>query len=150
MRFSVVVLLLACSVAVADPKAPDPDLVVTWKEGEMSRDMSIWTTTIAVTGTKLRYKREYAGRNSGWPGTKSVELDAPVKDPKKVGSALAALDKIKVKPAKKPELEQMRLRSGCVRRGKAERCASASGTELKAIAAVRDALLDGVKIPTSL
>src|SRR5688572_29040344 len=106
MRFTcVVVLLLACSVTAADPKVPDPDLVLTWKEGEMSKDMSIWTTTIAVMGTKLRYKREYAGRNSGRPGTKSVELDATVKDPKKVGAALAALDKTKVKPAKKPDVQ---------------------------------------------
>jgi hypothetical protein len=161
MRLWMVLLVVACaSIAFADPKPapapPAPDLVFTWEEGEMSMDMSIWSTTVTVTGTKLHYKRSYSGRNSGMPNTKPAELDATVKDPKKVTAALAALDKIKVKPAKKLTREQqMRMRSGCIRRGKAERCASASGTdpdpdELKAIAAVRDALLDGVKLPDSL
>ena len=40
-------------------------------------------------------------------------------------------------------------------RGKAQRCARAEGTDpdpadLKAIAAIRDALLDGVKLPAGL
>lgn len=154
---SIIVLVVACgSIVFADPKPapapPAPDLVFTWREGEVSKDMSIWSTTITVTGTKLHYARSYAGRDSGMPGTKPVELDATVKDPKKVAEALAALDKLKAKPAKPTAQQQMHMRSGCIRRGKAERCASASGTdpdpdELKAIAAVRDALLDGVKIP---
>ena len=53
--------LLALTVAggfvaptFADPKPapapPAPDLVFTWEEGEMSMDMSIWSTTVTVTG----------------------------------------------------------------------------------------------------
>jgi hypothetical protein len=162
MRLSwMVLMLVACgSIAFADPKpapAPSaPDLVFTWSEGEMSMDMSIWTTTIMVTGTKLHYTRSYAGRDGGMPGTKPVDLDATVKDPKKVAAALTELDKVKVKKAKPLTREQqMQMRTGCIRRGKGERCASASGTdpdpdELKAIVAVRDALLDGVKLPDAL
>jgi hypothetical protein len=150
MRSWIVVFVLAWSAAIADPKPPD--LIFTWTEGEMSKDMSIWTTTITVTGDRLHYARKYSGRNSGFPGTKGTELDATVKDPKKVAAALAALDKLKAKPAKKLPPERMNMREGCVRRGKAERCATASGSEpdsdeLKAIIAVREALLDGVKLP---
>lgn len=152
-----VALLLASSSAFADPKPPPkliaPDLVVTWEEGEQSKDSSMTNTRIVVIGTKLRYARAYRGRNSGMPGTKPVALDATVKDPKKVAAALAALDKLKVTPVKKDsDPTKYNLRTGCVLRGKAERCATVFGEakdtdELKAIAAVRDALLDGVKIP---
>ena len=151
MRISwVVAVLLACSPAVADPA---PDLVVTWKEGEQSRDSSMTTIRIAVTGSKLHYSRTYSGRNAGWPGTKPVDVDATVKDPKKVAAALAAFDKTKATPAKaSSNPTQYRVRGGCVTRGKTERCVSVSGetpdpADLKAIAALRDALLDGVKLP---
>ncbi|MEO8701450.1 MAG: hypothetical protein ABI867_15495 [Kofleriaceae bacterium] len=153
---AVIVLLASVSIARADSKAPAPpapDLVVTWQEGERSKDMSIWTTTIEVTGTKLHVARTYAGRNGGRPGTKPVEVEGTVKDPRKLAAALAALDKIKVRPPKQlTDPQQMRLREGCITRGKATRCASAMGSEpdpeeLKAIAAVRDALLDGVQLP---
>jgi hypothetical protein len=158
---SIVVMLVACgSIAFADskpaPAPPAPDLVFTWSEGEMSMDMSMWTTTIMVTGTKLHYTRSYAGRNGGMPDTNPVDLDAIVKDPKKVAAALTALDKVKVKKTKPATREQqMQMRTGCIRRGKAERCAWASGTdpdpaELQAIVAVRDALLDDVKLPDAL
>ena len=152
---SIAILVVSSSTAFADPKpAPPPaaDLVFTWKEGEMSRDMSIWTTTITVTGTKLHYQSTYVGRYGGMPNSKPVDVQGTVKDPKKLAAALAALDKIKVKPAKKaPFEEEQQIRNGCIRRGKAERCATATGTdplsdELKAIAAVRDVLLDGVKL----
>lgn len=157
MRAACLVVFASVSLAHADAKpAPDPaspDLVFTWEEGEMSRDMSIWRTTITVSGRKLHYERKYSGR---LPMGEPVLLDATVKDPKKVAAALAALDKIKVKKQKPlDESEEMRMRSGCIRRGKSERCAAASGTnpdppELKAIVAVRDALLDGVKLPDRL
>jgi hypothetical protein len=157
MRLSWLILTLLAlrAVAFADPKPaptpPAPDLVFTWAEGEMSRDMSIWSTTIFVTGTKLHYTRSYAGRNPDPDGP--VQLDATVKDPKKVAAALAALDKLKVKKQQAlTQEQQMHMRTACIRRGKAERCAWASGkdpdpAELTAIAAVRDALLDGVKVP---
>lgn len=156
MRLSWLVIALLGANAVADPKpsaAPAPDLVFTWTSGEMSKDMSIETTTITVTGTKLHYARTYTGRRSGRPGTKPVEVDATVNDPKKVAAALAALDKIKMKaPRPLNETEQMSMRRGCILRGKVERCSHASGTkpdpvDLKAIAAVRDALLDAVQVP---
>jgi len=148
-------LVAAGSVSIADAKpAPAaPDLVFTWEEGEMSMDMSIWTTSITVTGTTLHYKRSYSGRDDGMPGTKPVAVDALVKEPKTVAAALAALDKIKVTKVKPlTRGQQMQMRTGCIQRGRAERCASASGSdpdsaELKAITAVRDALLDGVKLP---
>lgn len=150
-------VLLAASVVHANPKAPAappaPDLVFRWEEGEMSRDMSIWRTEITVTGDKLHYERKYSGR---LPMGEPVTLDATVKDPKKVAAALAALDKIKVKKAKPlNETERMNMRSGCIRRKAKERCAEATGQnadppDLKAIAAVRDALLEGVKVPGQL
>lgn len=156
MRFSWIAILVACSsIALADPKpapVPAPDLVFTWKEGELSRDMSIWTTTITVTGSKLHYQMSYVGRNGGMPNSKPLEVDGAVKNPKKLAAAIVALDKIKVKPAKK-EVDPTRYqyRSGCIQRGKAERCASASGRDpdpddLKAIAAIRDELLTGVNL----
>lgn len=143
--------VLVGSTAFADPK---PDLVFVWTEGEMSKDMSIWRTEIMVTGDRLHYTHSYSGRNP--LSAPPVNVDAAVKDPKKVAAALTALDKIKVKKAKPLTVEQqMDMRTGCIRRGKMERCASASGkepdpTELKAILAVRDALLDGVTLPPSL
>jgi hypothetical protein len=156
--FWMVTILAGTPIAFADPKPapepPAPDLVFRWQEGEMSLDMSIWTTEIAVTGTKLHYARSYAGRME-MPES-PVKVDATVKDPKKVAAALAALDKIKVKKAKNLTREQqMQMRSGCIRRGKLERCATASGTdadsdEMKAILGVRDALLDGVKLPNQI
>ncbi len=157
-----VALLLVSSTVFADPRpAPKPipkpitaDLVVTWEEGEQSKDSSMWSARIVVIGTKLLYAHAYSGRNSGRPGTKPVAVEATVKDPKKVAAALAALDKIKVTPPKQDtDPTKYKLRTGCVQRGKIERCATVSGEakdtdELKAIAAVRDALLDGVKLPT--
>ncbi len=158
MRIWVAFVVLASSAAFADPKpAPkpvEPDLFLQWETGESSRDMSITMTRIVVTGTKLHYSQQYLGRGFGGSNPKPVELDATVKDPKKVAAALAALDKLKVKPVKQGgDGTRYNLRSGCVRRGKVERCASVDGNdkdsdEVKAIASVRDALLDGIKLPT--
>jgi hypothetical protein len=153
MRSLLFVLLLAGVANAETPK--QPDLVFTWTEGEMSRDMSIWRTTITVTGKKLHYARAYSGRFSG-SDTEPVAVDAIVKDPKRVAAALAALDKIKPKPDKKRDHGSVVImREGCVTRGKTQRCARAEGREtdpadLKAIAAVRDALLDGVTLPAHL
>ncbi len=151
MRVSLLVVLLLLASALAAADTP-PDLVVTYQEGEQSRDSSMWTTRITVTGTKLHYSRTYEGRESGRPGTKPVEIDADVKDPKKVAAALAAFDKTKATPAKQSkDPTKYRLRTGCVKR-KAERCVSVWGDvpdpdDLKAIAALRDALSEGVKLP---
>jgi hypothetical protein len=158
MRIFVLALVASLSsIAHADEAGPKPELVFTWESGEMSRDMSIWRTRITVTGTKLHYERSYSGRNGGMPGTKPVQLDATVKDPKKVAAALAALDKLKVKPVKQADRgpDRFNLRSGCIERGTTSRCASVDGNhpdsdELKAIAAVRDALMTGVKVPGEL
>ena len=160
MRISWLVGLLASSTAFADapvPKPVEPYLFLQWETGEQSRDMSLTVTRIEVTGTKLHYSQQYLGRGF-LPNPKPVELDATVKDPKKVEAALVALDKIKikVKPLKQGgDPTRYNLRSGCIQRGKIERCASADGAEkdpddLKAIAAVRDALLDGVKLPAAI
>lgn len=155
MRISWLAVVLASSTAFADAPAPkpvEPDLVLQWETGESSRDMSITMTRITVTGTKLHYSQQHLGRSLG-ANPKPIELDATVKDPKKVAAALVALDKIKAKPVKQGgDPTRYNLRSGCLRRGKVERCASADGNEkdpddLKAMAAVRDALLDGVKLP---
>lgn len=151
MRIALLLVLLAATAAADTPKSPPaPDLVLRWTEGEMSRDMSIWRTTITVTGTKLHYSRAYSGR---MPMGKPVELDATVKDPKKVAAALEALDKIKVKPPAKSNGDSgvHQIKEACVMRGKNERCASVSPPspdtdELKAMAAIRDAVLDGVKV----
>jgi len=155
-------LLLAAVVVTAgvargdDPKsAPAPDLQLVWTEGEISLDMSLTTTEITVTGTKLHYHRRYSGRNAGFPGTKPLDLDARIKDPRKLRDAIAALDKVPVKkvaaapddraPYSGPYAE------GCVTRGKVVRCGvrregDSESAELKAIAAIRDVLADGLKL----
>lgn len=150
---TLLVATLAAKAGADTPKPPAPDLVVTWTEGEMSRDMSIWQTTITVTGAKLHYARTYSGRDSGMPRTKPTTLDAKVRDPQRVAAALAALDKIKLKPdTKRTGNEVMLIREGCVIRGKTQRCAhnvpgAPDPAELTAIAAIRDALLIGVNVP---
>jgi hypothetical protein len=156
MRIVLLVLLLAGVATAEPPKPAPPDLVLTWTEGEVSRDSSIWRTTITVTGTKLHYSSSYSGRYGGMPNAKPVDTDATVNDPKRVAAALAALDKIRAKPDKqRVHSSVVMMRQGCVTRGKAQRCARAEGREpdpadLKAIAAIRDALLDGVKLPAGL
>ena len=144
------VLLAASTTASADtPKSPN--LVVTWAEGEMSRDMSIWRTTITVTGSKLHYSRQYSGRDHGMPHTQPVELDASVKDWKRVTDALEALDKIKLRSTAARD-GSYHLREGCVIRDQVKRCASVrddarTPADLDAIARVRDAVLYGVNLP---
>ena len=141
MRLVALVLLLAATTAQAD--APSPDLVLSWREGEMSKDMSVWTTEITVTGTRLHYHRHYTGRD---PGTKPVDLDGAVKDPKKVAAAIAALDAL---PATKPPAQSdSNYAESCLHRGKTVRCAvRGQEREMKALAAIRDALVDGIKLP---
>jgi hypothetical protein len=143
------IVILAGS-ARAEPKPPD--LTFAWSEGEHSKDSSVWTTTIAMTGTKLHYERTYSGRYSGMPNAKPATLDAEVKDPKQVAAAIAALDKLPVRKTK--QTESALFRTGCLTRGKVQRCETRYGnddgpdtTELKAMRAVMTALLDGVKVP---
>lgn len=149
MRFPwFVVAFLAASPAAADPA---PDLVVTWKEGEQSRDSSMATQKLIVFGSKLRYVSTYEGRNASH-GPKAQDLEGVVKDPKKLAAALAKLDAIKMRSLLGKGPTHYRLRSGCVKRGRTERCAEVSGdtpdpADLQAVAAVRDALLEGVVKP---
>ena len=148
---SLAILLLVSGVARGQSNK-DPDLTLKWMEGEMSKDASIWTTKITVTGTSLHYSRRYSGRNDGMPGTKPTDVDGVVKDPAKLAAAIAAFDKAPVAPPPKNPDSSGAYSSGCMARGKAERCATHRGTEpeteeLKALAAIEAVLLEGVKLP---
>lgn len=148
---SVAVLFAVASAARAAP--PKPDISITWTEGEVSMDMSLWTTTIAVTGTKVHYERTYSGRMGGMPGSEPKKGDTVVKDPKKLAAALAALDKIPVVPVvADPNAEAYSgpEESGCITRGKAGRCVVHRGgsetDEYKAFVAIKAVLLEGAKL----
>jgi len=149
--FVLATALAIATLAYADP--PPPDLTLTWDAGEMSQDMSIWTTTITVRGTKVHYTSTYAGRDDGMPGTKPVTVDGVVKDPKRLAAALAALDKLQ--PGKAPEPRQTTAHrdNACLRRSapKSERCVfhivgDAETADFKAISEIKAALVDGLHL----
>ncbi|MEO6774758.1 MAG: hypothetical protein ABI467_17415 [Kofleriaceae bacterium] len=121
---------------------------MTWDEGEVSMDMSMWRTSISVTGTKVHYESTYSGRMKGMPGNAPLKTDMVLKDPKKLAAALAALDKIPVgKPAKRSSHPYSgQESSGCLTRGNVTRCTRHRGAEpetdeYKAVVAVK-ALLE--------
>lgn len=95
----------------------------------------------------------YSGRDGGLPGTEPKSLDGVVKDPKKLADALAALDKIQIKPPPKQPSNQPysgQESSGCLTRGKATRCTVHRGTdvettEFKAMLVIKEQLLAGIK-----
>ncbi len=139
---------------VAQAAPPAPDISITWTEGEVSMDMSLWTTTITVTGNKVHYEMTYAGRMSGMAMTEPKKGDLVVKDPKKLAAALAALDTIKAvvaKPGAGTENYSGLDESGCITRGKASRCTDHRGTdvetdEFKAFVAIKALLLEDAKL----
>lgn len=154
MRLFISLGFIAAVATAANAGPPAPDLTMTWDEGEVSKDMSIWRTSISVTGTKVHYETTYSGR-MGMPATKPKKRDIVLKDPKKLAAALAALDKIPVVPPAKASTVPYsgQESSGCLTRGKVTRCTVHRGTEretdeYKAIVAVKTLLVaDLVLIP---
>ena len=154
MRFFTSLAVVFAIATSAQAAPPAPDISITWTEGEVSMDMSLWTTTITVTGTKVHYELTYDGRMSGTPMTKPKQGDTVVKDPKKLAAALAALDKIPVVPDKKGATTQNysgQDESGCITRGKVSRCTDHRGSspetdEFKAFVAIKALLLEGAPV----
>lgn len=124
----------------------------------MSRDMSLTTVEITVTGTKLHYHRQYSGRNGGMPGTEPKDFDTSVKDPRKLADALIALDKVaikKVPPSKDRSPYSGPYLEACVTRAKVSRCGvrrqgEQDTDELKAITTIRAVLVDGMPLDVVL
>ena len=146
---SVAVVLGVATAAQAGP--PAPDISMTWSAGEVSMDMSLWTTTITVTGSKVHYEMKYSGRMGGSPMTKPKKGDTVIKDPKKLAAALAALDKLPAVPATDDSEYSGQDESGCITRGKATRCTDHHGgdpgtEEFKAFVAIKALLLENAKI----
>ncbi len=152
MRNLILATLAIATLALVTSAHADrpPDLTLTWDSGEMSSDMSMWTTIISVTGTKVHYTSTYSGRNEGRPGTAPVKGDGVVKDPKRLAAALAALDKLKPSPTPKPSQNTAHRDTGCVRRT-SERCAfhidgGPTTPDYKAMVEIKAAIVDGVRL----
>jgi hypothetical protein len=149
MRLLLGTILLTALAGVA---AADTDCTVTWDAGEMSKDMSVWHTTLTVTGDKVHYESQYSGRNAGQPDTKPRKGDLTVKDSTKLAAALAALDAMPVTKPSPSRSSAEHRETGCVKHGAKARCGSHIGkdalnADFKAVSDVRDAIVDSTMTP---
>ena len=145
---TVLVSLLVAAAAHAD--TPAPDVTITWDEGEISRDMSMWHSTVTLTGTRMHYEATYRGRDSGRPSTKPRKADAVLADPKALAVLLATFDKAPVK-VRHDESYSGNTLTVCIARGKTTRCVTqhtgdAQSDEVDAATAIQTLVVGGFKL----